>query len=556
MSAVEILIEITASAAVTLRGSLTGVVLDDGRSFSDFDVVDLQSEQRLGRFETVDDPATTFFEADYDKIRAFDDTYSLAGKAVVISVGRGNRAADYVKPTTVGGGRGLVWIYRGHIPINWTPSLQVRTGTCRVDVKDALGFKSFPVLTDYITRAGYPRAFRHDIPFPILFGGSAGSPPGSIIFPMDRIDQETSGARRGTWSLGNLPLATSAPPGSVFGTPQPLEDVLSSPYDTGGLSGVKNEATAQFRQVTDGGRVYSANRVAWYIGTGIGATAARGLPGLAAGNLIENCGHVLYWLLRYKAGIPAAQLDHATIYGGDAPSQVASGTCYHMVRRPIEVASAVGQIGREVLAPLVAWDGYRLGGAGAVPRWTLADVYIDTEIYYGQHPAIDPGWLLTDERGVPLITPLAAHRLYANSVDIQWGAFPAVTNLPSQPYYLNSSAENTVDQAARGVKHLELAFEWNDDPTLLLRGNTGFGLAHGDRWGRWAGESGAPLTYQWAFRLPFGDVLVGDICNFGPWQQDPADDESRFVYVVEQTRLDWRAGLLECRGPRLWVGEA
>lgn len=542
---IEVLVEITAAAGVVLRGSTTGVVLSDGRSFSDFDVVDFQAELRLGRFPTVDDPAEVWLDAPFDKIRVFDDRYGLAGRAVRVWVGQGRDASGYVKPSS-GTARGLVWTFHGFVPINWVLGQNVARGTARLTLKDALGYRSHPILTDHVSGA---RAFSPGAVYPILFGAHDNSPPGEVIFPMQRVDIEQVSPFRGTWALGNLPLAERPAPDGLTGTPQPLEDVIPSPYEGRDfLDGEKDVQRALFSNVTRQGRPYPTERVVWYVGAGIGTTTQRPLPGLGTGVLIESLGHVLYWLLRYRGGLSAGVLHHQGIYGADAPPQVTSGACYYMVDRPLETARAAEAIGRECLAPLRQVDGFRLG-AGAGTRWTLADVYMNELLGYEDVAPIDPGWLLKDARGLPDIQPVAAHRLYANSVDISYGVFPAVTDLPSQPYYLDGSESHAADQAARGVKHLELAFTWNNSPNLLLGNEAGFGLAS-DRWGSWTLD-GTPLTYRWAFRLPYGDVLPGDLCHFGAFAQDPTDADHRNIYVVESTRLDWRAGLLECRGPAL-----
>ena len=123
MSDAEILVEIQASNAVVLRGSTRGVVLTDGRSFSDFAVTDINAFLELGRFGTVASAPDVSLEVDYDAIFSLDDTYALAGKPVKVFIGEGREPADYAKPSG-GDRRSRVWSYHGFVANNWRPTLR------------------------------------------------------------------------------------------------------------------------------------------------------------------------------------------------------------------------------------------------------------------------------------------------------------------------------------------------------------------------------------------------------------------------------------------------
>ena len=554
---VEILVEIVAQEAdasqtpaiekVVLRGSDRGKVLSNGESYSNFLVIDAQITQRANFFGAPGQRPQSYLELSYDEILALHDEYNLAGKAVLVRVGRGDDDDDYNKPST-GTTPARCYVWRGFVPSDWSPSPLRDRSSCRLLLAEPLGYKSFPVLTDRITAADYPTApdYVLDRLFPILFGSGSPFPGSSVpLFPMYCV-VVGSQDRDNKWALGNLPLDDH---------PDSFHDVFRSIYDYAdiGISvDQKDRANAQVKGLSYEGGYLDENITAWTYSGGIATSTAQPLPSVANDSLIKAGGHVLYWLLRYKGDADAGAISDTFFYGTKAPHQLKTfddgdASIYYMLDRAIETARLLAEIANEFLVVLRQVDGHRQS-AGMTPVWSIADRAVPAPSKGPSPPLLlDPAWLRRDPQGNADIRQLGVHPLYANLAQLEFGRFPFVTRTDKRPFYLDASVENAADQADNGVVEKRFSYRFSAAPDRSVGDIATIEGLCSDRWGRFTEEDPVSL-YGFSLRLPMGDVLVGDMIDFGRLAN--GTDGKRRYYFIEQTDLNWQTKQLVCLASR------
>ena len=554
---IEILVEIVAQEAdasatpplseVVVRGSDRGKVLTNGKSYANFQVIDAQITQRANFFGAPGQRPQSYLELSYDETLALHDEYNLAGKAVLVRVGRGDSDDDYNKPST-GTTPARCYVWRGFVPSDWAPSPLRDRSSCRLLLAEPLGYKSFPVLTDRITAADYPTApdYVLDRLFPILFGSGSPFPGSSVpLFPMYCV-VVGSQDRDNKWALGNLPLEDH---------PDSFHDVFRSIYDYAdiGISvNQKDRANAQVKGLSYEGGYLSENVTPWTYSGGIATSVAQPLPSVANGSLIKAAGHVLYWLLRYKGDASASSIGDTFFYGTKAPYQLkttddADASIYYMLDRAIETAPLLAEIANEFLVVLRQVDGHRQS-AGMTPVWSIADRAVPAPSKGPSLPLLlDPAWLRRDPQGEADIRQLGVHPLYANLAQLEFGRFPFVTRTDKRPFYLDASLENATDQADNGVVEKRFSYRFSAAPDQLIGDATIIEGLCSDRWGRFTEEDPVSL-YGFSLRLPMGDVLVGDMIDFGRLAN--GTDGKRRYYFIEQTQLSWQTRQLDCLASR------
>ncbi len=526
---VEILVEIAATPNVTLRGSDRRKVLEDGTNYGNFTVHDASLRQSANEFGRPGRRPTDWLDVSFADIDALHDTYDLSGKAVTVRIGQGNSPDDYRK-STVGNHASSVYTWRGFVPTNWTPSPSRDGSRCRLFLSGPLCYQSFPILTDLIDSDSAPESTR-GLPYPILFGDSAARSISAELFPMNCIGR-VGGAL--SWALGNLPL-TGGPNifGEVFFNPYTAEDSYSDDVDEDRALWI-----GAHREDSQGDRIeHNEETLLWYAGSGITTTAARPLPGLAANELVGEAGQVIYWLLRYKANQPAAALDaHGLIAA--APFQFRGGVnIYTFIEGPEEVGVAAGEIADEYGVIIRQIDGNRRHGqantpAGEEPVWSVADRFVLEPSADDLRRPVDPGWLLKNPAGGDDIRILGPHPLYANRVNAPFGQYPLVLNAERRQLYANSTTiDNAADQEEFGIIEDERRFRWCSQPDRQLARTRFVEGLGSERWSRWTEEDPVAL-FGFSLRLPMGDVLPGDLIDFG----SVADER---YYLVEETQLDW-----------------
>ena len=81
-------------------------------------VYDAQITQRANFFGLPGRRPESFLEVSNKEIFALHEEYNLAGKALLVRVGRGDSEADYNKPST-GSDLARCYVWRGFIPTDW-----------------------------------------------------------------------------------------------------------------------------------------------------------------------------------------------------------------------------------------------------------------------------------------------------------------------------------------------------------------------------------------------------------------------------------------------------
>ena len=426
--AVEILVEITASPTVTLRGSDRRKVLSDGTNWGNFAVHDAALRLRANEFGRPGQRPPDWLDVSFGEIDGFHEAYDLSGKAVVVRIGSGDGPEDFRKGSGSGSRASPVYIWRGNVPTNWTPAPSRDRSRCRLYLSGPLSYKSFPVLTDRIDSESAPVGSQGRL-FPILFGDSVGRSVGTELFPMTCIGRVGSDL---AWAMGNL---------SLQGGVNAFSDVFFNPYtEEISRSDSQDEARAlwiggHLRDENDNKTYHDDDTLLWYSGSGITTTNDRPVLGQPAGELVGYAGWVIYWLLRHKADQPAGALDwwHLTEI---APPQFGQEiNVYAWIERPQETADLIGELAREYGVIIRQIDGNRKHGeeivaAGDTPVWSVADRFVlepSSDRTHSNLPRpIDPGWLLKDPSGGDDIRILGPHPLYANRVNMLFGEYPFV----------------------------------------------------------------------------------------------------------------------------------